>query len=147
MMREFRNPVGDDYDRVIVQLDDWWGGRNMQVRLPRLWFDHFSDTSFVVEEDGAITAFLIGFLSSVHRNEAYIHFVGVDPKRRDQGLGRGLYERFFALAAERGRQAVGDAFMDGLPVHTGFHGPGEDRVVFRRKISSRDVQGPGQLGP
>ena len=51
-VRELRHPAGDDYDRVIVQLDDWWNGREMTVRLPRLWFDHFADTSFVVEDDG-----------------------------------------------------------------------------------------------
>src|SRR6476646_4523170 len=34
-------------------------------------------------------------------DEAYIHFVGVDPARRTTGLGRTLYERFFAAVADR----------------------------------------------
>lgn len=169
-MKGLRHPAGDDYDRVIVQLDHWWSGRELTVRLPRLWFDHFADTSFVVEEDGDITAFLVGFVSSVYPDEAYIHFVGVDPEHRGKGLGRELYERFFALVAEQGRRTVGcvtspanedsiafhramgfeviqgDAFVHGLAIHTGFHGPGEDRVVFRRTIAARDSQGPGQRG-
>lgn len=39
---------GEDYVKVIGSVDGWWGGRRMSVMLPRLFFDNFCDTSFVV---------------------------------------------------------------------------------------------------
>jgi GNAT superfamily N-acetyltransferase len=85
-----------DYASVIGVIDDWWGGRPMAAMLPKLFFVHFRDTSFVAEEDGRVVGFLCGFRSQTHDDEAYIHFVGVDPSQRGSGLGRELYERFFA---------------------------------------------------
>ena len=40
-----------DYGRVIAIVDDWWGGRPMAAMLPKLFFVHFRDTSFVAEEE------------------------------------------------------------------------------------------------
>ena len=96
-----RNAEPADYASVIGVIDDWWGGRAMAAMLPKLFFVHFRDTSFVAEEDGRVVAFLCGFRSQTHDDEAYIHFVGVDPSRRGSGLGRELYERFFAAVAPR----------------------------------------------
>lgn len=157
-MTTVRHATGADHAAIDAVVDDWWGGRRMRRMLPRLFLDHFGDTSFVVEEDGQLVAFLVGFVSSAHPNRAYIHFVGVRPDRRGSGLGRALYERFFELAAARGCRSVGcitgpvntgsiafhramgfemvagDVMVDDVPVHTGYDGPGEDRVVFRRAI-------------
>jgi ribosomal protein S18 acetylase RimI-like enzyme len=96
-----RNAEPADYASVIGVIDDWWGGRAMAAMLPKLFFVHFRDTSFVAEEDGRVVAFLCGFRSQTHDDEAYIHFVGVDPAQRGSGLGRELYERFFAAVASR----------------------------------------------
>lgn len=63
--------------------------------LPKLFFVHFRDTSFVAEEEAELTGFLCGFLSQTFDDEAYVHFIGVSPARRGSGLGRALYERFF----------------------------------------------------
>ena len=90
-----------DYDRVIGVVDEWWGGRQIAPLLQKLFFVHFRDTSFVAEEDGEIVAFLCGFRSQTYDDEAYIHFVGVDPAHRGRGLARELYERFFAAVAPR----------------------------------------------
>jgi hypothetical protein len=35
-----------DHAPVIAVIDEWWGGRPMAQMLPRLFFDHFTDTSF-----------------------------------------------------------------------------------------------------
>jgi ribosomal protein S18 acetylase RimI-like enzyme len=96
-----RQAEPDDYPRVIAVLDDWWAGRPMAAMLPKLFFVHFRDTSFVAEEDGELAGFLCGFRSQTFEDEAYVHFVGVDPARRGSGLGRKLYERFFAAVAPR----------------------------------------------
>lgn len=96
-----RHAEPTDYGRVISVIDDWWGGREMAAMLPKLFFVHFRDTSFVAEDDDALAGFLCGFRSQTHDDEAYVHFVGVDPALRGSGLGRELYERFFAAVAPR----------------------------------------------
>jgi ribosomal protein S18 acetylase RimI-like enzyme len=73
----------------------------MAAMLPKLFFVHFRDTSFVADDGDALAGFLCGFRSQTFEDEAYIHFVGVDPSRRGDGLGRALYERFFAAVAPR----------------------------------------------
>jgi GNAT superfamily N-acetyltransferase len=97
-----------DYPYLISVLDQWWSGRQMADKLPRLFFEHFTDTSFAAERDGQLAGFLVGFVSQSRPGEAYIHFVGVDPAERASGLGRLLYEAFFAAAQARGCVLVRD---------------------------------------
>jgi ribosomal protein S18 acetylase RimI-like enzyme len=117
--------------------------------LPRLFLDHFHRTSLVAEDDaGGLAGFLVGFESPSRPAEAYIHFVGVRPDARGSGLGRELYERFFALARSAGRGTIRCVTS---PVNKGsiaFHhqlgfaselvrdydGPGTDRIVFTRRL-------------
>ena len=104
---EIRHAQPADYGRVIGRVNEWWGGRDMAPMLPRLFFIHFEGTSYVVDDaDGQLAGFLIGFLSQTRDDEAYIHFVGIAPEQRGGGLGRRLYERFFADVARRGRRTV-----------------------------------------
>jgi ribosomal protein S18 acetylase RimI-like enzyme len=44
-----------------------------------------------------------GFHSAGHADEAYIHFAGVEPGARRNGLGRRMCEHFFAVAVATGR--------------------------------------------
>lgn len=94
-----RNIKEDDYPHIISRLNDWWGGRKMSSMLPRLFFQHFNDTSFVIEKDREIAGFIVGFLSQTEPNTAYVHFVGVNPNFRKQGIGRQLYDRFASSVA------------------------------------------------
>lgn len=96
-----RHAEPDDHARVVAVVDDWWGGRAMADMLPHLFFVHFRDTSFVAEEDGELAGFLCGFRSQTFADEAYVHFVGVNPAFRGRGVGRTLYERFYAAIAPR----------------------------------------------
>jgi ribosomal protein S18 acetylase RimI-like enzyme len=96
-----RHAEPSDYGRVIGVIDEWWGGRQMAAMLPKLFFVHFHDTSFVAEHDGELAGFLCGFRSQTFGDEAYVHFVGVDPALRGSGLGRELYDRFFSAVAPR----------------------------------------------
>jgi predicted GNAT superfamily acetyltransferase len=70
----------EDHGTVVPLVNEWWGGRDMAWLLPRLFFQHFGDTSFAVEEGGELVAFLIGFVSQAKEGEAYVHFVGVSPR-------------------------------------------------------------------
>jgi ribosomal protein S18 acetylase RimI-like enzyme len=145
-----RHAQPPDYGRVIQHVNAWWGGRDMAPMLPKLFFLHFEGTSFVAErEDGSIAGFLIGFLSQTAEDEAYVHFVGVAPDQRGSGLGRDLYERFFAVAREHGRLTVrcvtsprnesSIAFHEALGfrvdrVVEDYDGPDEDRVLLVKRI-------------
>ena len=100
-----RTATAADYDPIIAVVDDWWG-RPIGPALPRVFLDHFHATSAIAEADGALAGFLIGFLSPSQPDAAYIHFVGVDPALRGNGLARTLYERFFALAEADDRSVV-----------------------------------------
>ena len=102
-----RHAQPSDYGRVIQHVNAWWDGRDMAPMLPKLFFIHFEGTSFVAEdEQGRLAGFLVGFVSQTDPTEAYVHFVGVSPEHRGSGLGRELYERFFATVREHGRTTV-----------------------------------------
>jgi ribosomal protein S18 acetylase RimI-like enzyme len=146
-----RHAQPSDYGRVIGRVNAWWGGREMAPMLPKLFFLHFEGTSFVADgEDGQLAGFLIGFLSQSDPAEAYIHFVGIAPERRGEGLGRQLYERFFDSVRGDGRTRVrcvtspansgSVAFHQALGfeverVAEDYDGPGEDRVLFVKRLA------------
>ena len=150
MSLEIRHANPSDYGRVIGRVNAWWGGRDMAPMLPKLFFLHFEGTSFVADgEDGQLAAFLIGFLSQSDPTEAYVHFVGIAPEHRGEGLGRALYQRFFDTAREHGRTTVRCVTSPGNEPSVAFHkamgfevervaedydGPGEDRVLFVRHL-------------
>jgi ribosomal protein S18 acetylase RimI-like enzyme len=137
-----------DYPRIVAVVDDWWGGRPMRPLLPRLFLEHFAETSLVAEDEGELAGFLVGFLSPSRPDEAYIHFVGVHPARRRDGLARTLYERFFALAQADGRRLVRCVTSPLNEGSVAFHrrlgfdaelvadydGPGADRIVFHKHL-------------
>jgi predicted GNAT superfamily acetyltransferase len=154
-----RHVEPSDHAPITAVVDAWWGGRQMAGMLPPLFFAHFRPTSFVAERDGRLAGFLIGFVSQTDPAQAYIHFVGVDPEIRGAGLGRTLYERFFAAVHDRGCTEVrcvtspvntgsiafhramgfspfpGDATTpDGVPFARDYDGPGEDRVRFTKHL-------------
>jgi predicted GNAT superfamily acetyltransferase len=152
-----RNLRESDHRAIVAAVDEWWG-RPVSQNLPRLFFRHFEDTSFVVEEEGEIFAFLIGFVSQSRREEAYIHFAGVHPEHRGRGVAKSLYERFFDAARMRGCSRVrcitslanetsiafharmgfgieaGDGESGGVSVHRNHDGDGKPKVVFVRDV-------------
>jgi len=97
---KIRTVNSSDYHVIFPVINDWWGGRQMSDMLPKLFFDHFQNTSFIAEIDGKIVGFLIGFLSQSRNDEAYIHFVGVHPEYRKQNIARKLYNQFFRVVKE-----------------------------------------------
>ncbi len=159
----FRRPTEDDYPGIASVVDEWWGGRRIHDLLPRLWFQHFSGTSWLAEDaTGRLVGFLVGFLSPDHPETAYCHLIAADPNRRSRGLGRALYERFFEDVAARGARRVVAITWPGNRASVAFHramgflpadGPGtqrlygtpaypgydyglEDRVVFSRELEA-----------
>jgi ribosomal protein S18 acetylase RimI-like enzyme len=165
-MPKLRKARVSDHNVIVECVERWWGdsrapeqARELSLLLPKLFLQFFSSTSLVLAEGDDIRAFLVGFYAADNAKEAYIHFVGVDPELREQGVARSLYTTFFQQAAEAGRQEVraitspgntgsiafhramgfalegGDREVDGLPVHSDYDGPGQDRVCFYKKIA------------
>ena len=118
----FRRPTETDYPTIVRVIDDWWGGRKMDVLLPRLWLQHFTGSSWLAEtEDGRLVGFLVGFLSPDQADVAYCRMVGTNPNFRQRGLGRELYERFFADARAGGRREVRAITWPGNRGSIAFH--------------------------
>ena len=163
-----RHPTEDDHGRVLAVMDVWWdefggpaGSVQRALLLPRLFFQHFTDSSWLAEDGaGTLRAFLVGFLSPSRPDVAYVHFVGVDPALRRAGVAATLYGRFFDHAAARGASSAAcitspsnaaslafhtrlgftardaDALINGVPVQRDYDGPGLDRVVLSRPLTS-----------
>jgi len=157
-----RNAEPYDYQVIIKVVNEWWGGRRMSDMLPKLFFVHFQSTSFVAEQYGKIVGFVTGFVSQTFQNEAYIHFVGVNPNSRKSGIARGLYDKFFAAVSNLGIQTVqcvtspvnkvsiafhrslgfsikeSGKLMDGVSIFEGYDGQGEDRVLFYKVLNVKE---------
>jgi GNAT superfamily N-acetyltransferase len=158
-----RHAEPGDYDRVITNVDVWWGGRRMAGMLPRLFFTYFRPWTYVAVHSDAIVGFLAGFRSQTDPSQVYCHFIGVDPSWRGRGVGEALYQRLFATAASQGCQEVlavtAPTNRDSIAFHTrmgfvllpgpcadcdvwftpAYDGPGEDRVRLRRQLDGPAV--------
>jgi ribosomal protein S18 acetylase RimI-like enzyme len=157
---DIRHIEPSDYPPIIAVVNQWWGGRSMADMLPKLFFVHFRQTSFVAEHGGKVVGFLVGFVSQTFRNESYIHFAGVHPQFRKTGLGRTLYERFFEVVKKAGCEVVRcvtspvnkgsvsfhlrmgftmeptKRTIEGIPVAENYDGMGEDRVLFYKRLNA-----------
>ncbi|MDM5336336.1 GNAT family N-acetyltransferase [Fictibacillus enclensis] len=155
---EIRNVRSSDYYVISPLINEWWGGRQMADMLPKLFFDHFTTTSFIAEKEGKIIGFLIGFLSQSYPDAAYIHFVGIDPRHRKNNVGKQLYHEFFKVVKKNGRKVAravtspvnktsiayhtkmgfhiehGDKEVDGVSVFSNYDGPNHDRVLFVKRL-------------
>lgn len=90
----FRRPTEADYLGMVSAIPNWWGTPNateLASLLPRLFVQHFSGTSTLVEDAaGELAGFLVGFPSQDQPEVAYIHFVGIRPDQRQSGLAHRL---------------------------------------------------------
>nr|MDZ8059825.1 GNAT family N-acetyltransferase [Nostoc sp. EkiNYC01] len=159
---KIRHAEPKDYDSISSVINDWWGGRAMRDMLPKLFFIHFRETSFVVEKQNQLIGFLIGFFSQNYSDQAYIHFVGVHPEFRRHSIGKTLYECFFTTVLDNKRNLVycvtspvnklsiefhlkmgffsipGQTQINGVSVHCNYDGFGEDRVLFCKNLVESD---------
>jgi L-amino acid N-acyltransferase YncA len=157
----FRRPNEADHARIVGLVDEWWGGRRMRALLPRLWFQHFTGTSWIAEDEaGRLAGFIVAFISQDDPTTAYVHMVAADPNRRRAGTGRALYQQVFedlrtrdvhrvkAITWPGNRQSVafhrslgfrvddgpGTQNLYGTPAYADYDGEGDDRVVFTHDL-------------
>ena len=150
----WRSAEPTDAEAVAQAIDAWWPGIHMVHAVCPQLFEHLGDTCMIVEDDGRLVGFLVGFLSQRLADTGYVHYAGVHPDYRGRGIGRELYRRFgdevrrrggTRLLAETGTWNVksiafhrglgfilepGDEISDGLPVHRDAAGVGFDFVVM-----------------
>jgi ribosomal protein S18 acetylase RimI-like enzyme len=135
---------------ILQELGDFWQeGRDMGFLHQALYVHEFGETSVLAEEDGRILGYLLGFIAPA--GYGYIHAVGVRAEARGRGLGRQMYERFAALAAERGagslKAITAPENSDSRAFHLavgfseelveGYSPSGAARIVFRRPLQAQ----------
>jgi GNAT superfamily N-acetyltransferase len=159
--RVIESATHEDFLQILRDLPDFWASsgpaeRTRPYHYPFLVHE-FGDTAFVIRSGDEVIAYLFGFIATAEP-VGYIHLVGVRTGHQAHGLGRSLYEHFERIARERGClslrsvtapsntdsrafhaalgfEATGPSHdADGLPVYPDYHGPGEEVIVFRKKI-------------
>ena len=160
---KIRSGRPSDYENVISVMPAWWEGRDLTSMLPKVFFIHFYNTILIAEARKDLIGFLVGFLSQSEDKVGYIHFVGVHPDYRKLGVGRLLYEKFYAVCRENNRSIVrsctspinglsitfhshlgfiiepGDGHMDGIPVTMGYFRKDEPMVLFKKVLDSSQL--------
>jgi ribosomal protein S18 acetylase RimI-like enzyme len=150
-----------DYDQIVVQVADFWGSdRTLGLHHPMFVYE-FGDSAYVIKDGDCVAAYLFGFLSQTEPI-AYVHMVGVRSTYRRRGLAQQLYDHFVAFAQSRGctelkaitsssnkesiafhqawgMELTGTPNREGIPVIENYGGPGQDRVVLRRKLNKGGV--------
>jgi len=140
-VHEITDLQDSDFSYISQRLDSWWGGRNMVPMLPMLWFKDFASTSFVIRDDSSKPiAFLVGYISQTDSTKAYVHFIGVDPESRKEGLGRSLYETFTAKALSLGANRIEAVTSPANTTSLRFH----ESLGFMAKEVGGEIVSPTQ---
>jgi len=156
-----RHPREADYPTIIELVDEWWGGRHMRAFLQRVWFQHFTGTSWILEtSEGKLVGFIVAFISPDDPSTGYVKMIASNPNQRRGGIGRRLYDLVFADFAARGVRRVkaitwpgnrtsvafhkalgftvddgpGTQRLYGTPAYPDYDGWGEDRVVLTKEL-------------
>jgi len=77
----------------------------MPVERDSIYHDltrYFANTCLIVEDEGNIVGFLLGWVSQVDSTIAYLHDVCVIPEMRRRKIATALYNRFFEVVSKMG---------------------------------------------
>jgi len=122
-----------------------------------IWIYEFGNTAFVVEKERILAGYLFCNVSQTDPLTAYGILFAVHRSYRRQGIGKQLSEYVFQLMKskgckyykaittegnessirlhiELGFEFLGEPNERGVPVVKNYAGPGEDRVVFRKRL-------------
>ena len=105
LTREFTKT---DYDYIVSVLDQWFGGLSHDRAHP-VFFYELGSKALIAEEFGEVVGFLLGFTTEAVPPEpvtGYIHFVGIKPESRRQGVGRLLYDTFIKQSVAAGAKRI-----------------------------------------
>lgn len=148
MGMETRPLAKADYDHVVSVIDRWWNGPSSAPAHP-IFFYELGRLARVVEADGVIVGFLLGFICP-DEPVGYVHLVGIHPDYRRRGVGRLLYAAFEADCRREGCGSLKAITTLGNEGSVRFHqaqgwtmgevedyaGPGRLRIVFTKTLGS-----------
>ena len=135
-----------DFDEIVSVIDHWWGGPTSALAHP-LFFYELGQHALIMEDEGRMVGFLLGFVPERAPRVGYIHLVGIDPGYRRRGVGRALYEEFARVVRDLGGVRLKAITTLGNQGSVEFHralgyaveqvqdyaGPGRARYVFTRE--------------
>ncbi|HVJ92566.1 MAG TPA: GNAT family N-acetyltransferase [Labilithrix sp.] len=138
-----------DFDQIVEVIDRWWGGPISTFAHP-IFFYELGENALVVEKDGRLIGFLLGFVVS---KTGYVHLVGIHPDFRRRGVGRLLYEKFTERCRSVGCLRMKAITTVGYEGSMRFHeamgwkaaevvdyaGPGRNRIVFTKDLTPAAV--------
>ena len=136
-----------DFDHIVSVIDRWWDGPISTLAHP-IFFYELGNDALVIENEGTMLGFLLGFVADRPVKTGYVHLVGIHPEFRRQGVGRELYERFTELCRKEGcvqMKAITTTGNEGsIRFHLGvgwsaredddYAGEGRRRVVFQKDL-------------
>ncbi|MBN2192574.1 MAG: GNAT family N-acetyltransferase [Polyangiaceae bacterium] len=141
-------PLGKaDFNHIVQLIDRWWGGPTTALAHPIMFYE-LGSLARVVEHEGAMVGFLLGFIAPGPPKTGYVHLVGIHPDFRRRGVGKMLYETFeedcreAACARLKSIGTTGNegsiAFhkANGYSIHfvEDYAGPARPRVVFVKDL-------------
>jgi GNAT superfamily N-acetyltransferase len=138
-----------DYDLIVQVIDRWWGGPTSALAHP-IFFYELGNQARIVEDDGVMVGFLLGFIANSHLSGSvgYVHLVGIHPDHRRRGVGRLLYEAFeddcrkagvsrmkaITSLGNEGSQIFHQALGWDMVEIEDYAGPGRPRIVFTKEF-------------
>jgi GNAT superfamily N-acetyltransferase len=141
-----------DYDLIVQVIDRWWGGPTSALAHP-IFFYELGDMARIVEDDGVMVGFLLGFIANSKQggDVGYVHLVGIHPDHRRRGVGRLLYEAFERDCRKAGAvrmKAITTLGNEGSQIFhqvlgwdmveiENYAGPGRPRIVFSKEFSAK----------
>jgi len=116
-----------------------------------LFTKYFADTCFVAERDNKIVGYILGFISQLEKNVAYIHNICIAPDLRRKKIGSKLYQKFFKKMEEKKCKKI---FLIINPINKlsinyhkslGFDVSNVGEEIFIEGFrASKDYNGPGK---
>jgi ribosomal protein S18 acetylase RimI-like enzyme len=116
-----------------------------------LFTRYFANTCFVAEMDNKIVGYILGFISQLEKNVAYIHNICISPDFRRKKIGSSLYQKFFQNMKKEKCQRV---FLIINPVNKlsilyheslGFNALKEGEEIYIEGVrASKNYNGPGK---
>jgi GNAT superfamily N-acetyltransferase len=136
-----------DFDQIVEVIDRWWGGPISTFAHP-IFFYELGEKALIVEEQGHLIGFLLGFIAHEPVRTGYVHLVGIHPEFRRRGVGRLLYETFTDTCKGSGCLRMKAITTLGNEGSQRFHlamgwdareiddyaGPSRRRIVFTRDL-------------
>lgn len=144
-----RKMTKDDFDQIVEVIDRWWGGPMANFAHP-IFFYELGDNALVVEDNGKLIGFLLGFVIFKTPKTGYVHLVGIHTDFRRKGVGRILYETFTERCEQLGCERMKAITTTGNEGSIRFHqalgwstaevddyaGRDRRRIVFAKDIGN-----------